>query len=53
MGKKNKKPENNSDSAALNKETEELKIDFNKSFSPEPDKNIPFPAPYKSEPEYS
>ncbi len=50
MGKKNKNPENNSDSAALNKETEEVKIDFNKSFSPEPDKNIPFPAPYKSEP---
>ena len=48
MGKKAKKPETNTDAANSNKETE--KLDFNKSFTPEPDKNIPFPAPYKTEP---
>ena len=50
MGKKTKKSENNSDNKDLNQEVNENKIDFYNSFSPESDKNIPFPAPYKSEP---
>ena len=48
MGKKSKKQENNTE--ADNKATEENIIDFYKSFTPDPDKNIPFPAPFKSEP---
>ena len=50
MGKK-KKVENNSDSENKNKESlEESKIDFYKGFSPSSEKNLPFPAPNKSEP---
>lgn len=50
MRKKSKKSEKNTDNTALNQEPENNSIDFYKSFSPNPDKNIPFPAPYKSEP---
>ena len=49
MGKKNK-AENNKDSEKQLQETTENKIDFYNGFSPSPDKNIPFPAPNKSEP---
>lgn len=48
MGKKSKKE--NSDSSDVKKETEEKKIDFYNGFTPKSEKNIPFPAPYKSEP---
>ena len=48
MGKKNKKPESNIDNTYFNPKTEENIIDFYKSFTPDSDKNIPFPAPYKS-----
>lgn len=48
MGKKSKKQENNTE--ADNRAKEENIIDFYKSFTPDSDKNIPFPAPFKSEP---
>ena len=49
MGKKNK-AEKNIDSEKQIQETTENKIDFYNGFSPSSDKNIPFPAPNKSEP---
>ena len=48
MSKKSKKADNNTDNSTP--KTEECKIDFYKSFTPNQDKNIPFPAPYNSEP---
>ena len=48
---KKKEDKNNTDSEKQNKENvEECKLDFQKGFSPSAEKNIPFPAPYTSDP---
>lgn len=50
MGKKSKKEKNINNTDNTIQEEKENIIDFYKGFSPSSDKNIPFPAPYKSEP---
>lgn len=50
MGKKSKKGKNSNNTDNSNIETVENIIDFYKGYSPNPEKKIPFPAPYKSEP---
>ena len=50
MSKKKEDKKNTESEKQNNENVEENKIDFHKGFSPSPDKNIPFPAPYTSDP---